>query len=103
MRSTIDTAIRMPCCLAVVLMERLPTVVLRENFYVSVSGNYHTPSLMGVLSEMGADRVMFAADHPFEDVADGADWFDALELDAAVREQIARGNAERLLSLAAAA
>jgi gamma-resorcylate decarboxylase len=84
-----------------VSLERLPTVVLRENFSVSVSGNYHTPSLVGVLSEMGPDRVMFAADHPFEDVADGADWFDGLDLDPDVREKIARGNAERLLQLAA--
>ena len=84
-----------------VSLRRLPTVVLRENFYVSVSGNYHTPSLVGVLSELGPDRVMFATDHPFEDVADGADWFDALELDPAVREQIAGRNAQRLLQLAA--
>jgi 2,3-dihydroxybenzoate decarboxylase len=86
-----------------VALERLPTVVLRENFHVSVSGNYHTPSLVGVLSEMGPDRVMFAADHPFEDVADGAAWFEALDLEPDVRERIARGNAERLLSLTAAA
>ena len=84
-----------------VTLERLPTVVLRENFYVTISGNYHTPSLVGVLSEMGPDRVMFAVDHPFEDVADGADWFDALDLDPAVREQIASRNAARLLQLAA--
>jgi predicted TIM-barrel fold metal-dependent hydrolase len=84
-----------------VTLERLPTVVLRENLYVTISGNYHTPSLIGVLSEMGADRVMFAVDHPFEDVADGADWFDALHLDPGVREQIASRNAARLLQLAA--
>jgi predicted TIM-barrel fold metal-dependent hydrolase len=83
-----------------VSLRRLPTVVLRENFYVSVSGNYHTPSLVGVLTEMGPDRVMFAADHPFEDIADGADWFDALELDPDVRSKIAHGNAQRLLGLA---
>jgi predicted TIM-barrel fold metal-dependent hydrolase len=82
-----------------VTLERLPTVVLRENFYVTISGNYHTPSLVGVLSEMGADRVMFAVDHPFEDVADGADWFDALSLDDDVRSRIAHGNASRLLGL----
>jgi amidohydrolase family protein len=75
--------------------------VLRENFYVTISGNYHTPSLVGVLSEIGVDRVMFAVDHPFEDVADGADWFDALDLDPGVREQIASRNAARLLQLAA--
>ena len=50
---------------------------------------------------MGADRVIFAVDHPFEDVADGADWFDALDLEPAVREQIASLNAARLLQLAA--
>jgi 2,3-dihydroxybenzoate decarboxylase len=85
-----------------VTLERLPTVVLRENFYVTISGNYHTPSLVGVLSELGPDRVMFAVDHPFEDVGDGADWFDALELDPPVREQIASRNAARVLQLAAA-
>ena len=30
-RSTIDTARRMPCCLAVVLMERLPSVAARSS------------------------------------------------------------------------
>src|SRR4051794_3806499 len=82
-----------------VSLSRLPTGVLRENFYVSVSGNYHTPSLVGVLSELGPDRVMFAADHPFEDVADGAEWFDALSLDDDVRAAIVSGNAARLLGL----
>src|SRR4051794_13901481 len=82
-----------------VSLRRLPTVVLRENFFVTVSGNYHTPSLVGVLSELGPDRVMFAVDHPFEDVADGADWFDALDLDDDVRSKIASGNAQRLLQL----
>jgi gamma-resorcylate decarboxylase len=82
-----------------VTLSRLPTVVLRENFSVTISGNYHTPSLVGVLSEMGADRVMFAVDHPFEDVADGAEWFDALTLDNDVRSAIASGNAKRLLGL----
>src|SRR3954449_6089651 len=80
-----------------VSLKRLPTQVLRENFHVTISGNYHTPSLLGVLSEMGADRVMFAVDHPFEDVADGAEWFDALGLGEDDRRKIARLNAERLL------
>ena len=82
-----------------VTLERLPTQVLRENFSVSVSGNYHTVSLSGVLAELGTDRVMFAADHPFEDVVDGAEWFNALSLPDDVRPLIARDNAARLLGL----
>jgi gamma-resorcylate decarboxylase len=82
-----------------VSLERLPTQVLRENFSVSVSGNYHTPSLVGVLTEMGPDRVMFAVDHPFEDIADGAEWFDAVAISEGDREKIAHANASRLLRL----
>jgi gamma-resorcylate decarboxylase len=76
-----------------------PTRVLREHFYITTSGNNHTPSLVGVIAEMGAERVMFAADYPFETMADGARWFDGLDLDAGTRQQIARGNAARLLRL----
>jgi predicted TIM-barrel fold metal-dependent hydrolase len=48
---------------------------------------------------LGPDRVMFAVDHPFEDVADGAEWFDALAIDDDVRSRIAHGNGRRLLGL----
>jgi predicted TIM-barrel fold metal-dependent hydrolase len=82
-----------------VTLERLPTRVLRENFHVSVSGNYHTASLIGVLLELGADRVMFASDHPFEEIADGAGWFDAVAISEADRQKIGRLNAQRLLRL----
>jgi 2,3-dihydroxybenzoate decarboxylase len=84
-----------------VTLKRLPTQVLRENFYVTISGNYHTPSLIGVLSEMGPDRVMFAVDHPFEDVADGADWFDRVAVNDDDRVRIGRTNIEMLAGLTA--
>src|SRR3954470_19892720 len=79
-----------------VAFERLPTQVLGENFYITISGNYHTPSLVGAVSEMGADRLMFAVDHPFEDVADGAEWFDTVAIDEADRAKIGGPNAQAL-------
>jgi predicted TIM-barrel fold metal-dependent hydrolase len=80
-------------------LARPPRTVLAENFWVTISGNYHTPSLVGVILEMGADRILFAADHPFEEMADASTWFDALPISAADSEKIARGNAVRLLGL----
>jgi 2,3-dihydroxybenzoate decarboxylase len=88
-------------------LSRIPSVslakpasaYLRDNFYITTSGNYHTQSLLAILADLGASRLMFAADHPFEEMADGAAWFDSLDLDAADREKIARGNAQRLLGL----
>jgi gamma-resorcylate decarboxylase len=81
-------------------LERSPRKILHEHFHITTSGNYHTPSLLALLMEMGADRVLFAADHPFERMADGARWFDALPIAETDRLKIGRMNAQRLLRVA---
>ena len=40
----------------------------RKHFHLTTSGNFHTPSLVNAMTEMGAERVMFSVDWPFEDV-----------------------------------
>ena len=40
----------------------------RENFYVTTSGNFHTPALYNTMLEIGADRIMFSTDWPFENI-----------------------------------
>jgi predicted TIM-barrel fold metal-dependent hydrolase len=79
--------------------QRPPREVLRENFHVTISGKHHTPSFVGILLKLGADRVLLAADHPSERMADVATWFDALPLASADREMIARTNAIAMLGL----
>ena len=69
----------------------------RENFYVTTSGNSHTISLLGSILELGADRIMFATDYPFEKMADGAEWFDQLPISDIDKAKIGRENAARLL------
>ena len=75
------------------------TSYLKENFYVTTSGHFSTPSLIAALEVMGHDRVMFSVDYPFDEMAQGSAWFDGVPLDDALRHQIGRGNAERLFSL----
>jgi predicted TIM-barrel fold metal-dependent hydrolase len=82
-----------------VAFTRSPREVLRENFHLTISGNYHTPSLVGIMMELGVDRLLFAADYPFERMEDAAAWFDALPIAPADLDKIARGNAARLLHL----
>lgn len=72
---------------------------LRSNFYLTTSGNFRTPALLNALQEVGADRLLFSADYPFEDMREAAEWFDRLELNDADLHKIAYGNAEALLSL----
>ena len=56
-----------------VTLERGPAEVLRENFFITTSGNFHTPSLLGAMLQVGADRILFAADYPFERTAEAAE------------------------------
>ena len=72
---------------------------LRSNFYVTTSGNFHTPTLKCAIAEMGADRVMFSVDYPFEEVADGVTWFDHAEISEADRLKIGRTNAATLFEI----
>lgn len=80
-------------------LQRLPRSVFAENFWVTISGNYHTPSLLGVLLELGADHVLFGADYPFEEMTDAATWFEDLPISSADKQKISRENAVRLLGL----
>jgi 2,3-dihydroxybenzoate decarboxylase len=82
-----------------VRLDKPATHYLRDNFHITTSGNYHTASLVGILLQLGADRLMFAADYPFEDLADGAAWFDTVPISDGDREKIGRLNAQRLLRL----
>ena len=48
----------------------------RNHFNLTTSGNFHTPSMTGAMTEIGADRVMFSIDWPFEDTGQASQWFD---------------------------
>ncbi|HEY5898656.1 MAG TPA: amidohydrolase family protein [Burkholderiales bacterium] len=72
---------------------------LQQNFYLTTSGNFHTPTLVNAMLEVGADRIMFSTDWPFENVDHAAIWFDACTISEADRLKIGRTNAERLFKL----
>jgi gamma-resorcylate decarboxylase len=72
---------------------------VRENFYVTTSGNFSSQALIHTILQLGADRVMFSVDWPFEEIAHAATWFDAVDISAHDRLKIGRTNAARLLKL----
>jgi 2,3-dihydroxybenzoate decarboxylase len=80
-------------------LQRGPQEILRENFFITTSGNFHTQSLLGAILQVGADRILFAADYPFESTAEAAGWFDQVPISAADRRKIGRTNAEALLGI----
>jgi gamma-resorcylate decarboxylase len=70
-----------------------------ENFHITTSGNFRTQSLIDAVLELGAERIMFSTDWPFENVDHAADWFDAATIAEADRLKIGRTNARRLFKL----
>jgi hypothetical protein len=72
---------------------------LRENVHYTFSGFNFTPTFLDLLLQVGIDRIMFSADHPYASMVQARDFLDRLPVSVADRERIAHGNAERLLGL----
>ncbi|HEY6525630.1 MAG TPA: amidohydrolase family protein [Solirubrobacteraceae bacterium] len=77
-----------------------PSEYVKEHFFVSTSGMNHAHnSVRFSIDALGADRVMFAADYPFEDPEPEVQAFGAADLDPDERSALAHANAERVFGL----
>ena len=72
---------------------------LRNNFYITTAGNFRTQTLIGVMMEVGAERLLFSTDYPFEEVSEAADWFSTASISETDRVKIGRLNAMELFKL----
>jgi len=72
---------------------------LRQNVHYTFSGFNFTPTFLDLLLEVGVDRIMFSADHPYASMTQARAFLNQLPVSAADKERIAHGNAERLLKL----
>lgn len=80
-------------------LARSPSDYFRSNFHVTTSGMNTHPPLEFVLRMLGADRVMFAIDYPYEQSAEAVAFIRSAPLEAGVLRKIAHENAERLFKL----
>jgi uncharacterized protein len=80
-------------------LERPISAYLRQNVHYTFSGFTFTPTFLDLLLEVGVDRIMFSADHPYASMAAGRAFLDRLPVSPSDRARIAHGNAERLFGL----
>jgi 2,3-dihydroxybenzoate decarboxylase len=71
----------------------------QEHFWLTTSGNFRTQTLIDAMLEIGADRILFSTDWPFENIDHAADWFDVCSISEADRLKIGRLNAKALFKL----
>lgn len=72
---------------------------LRENLYYTFSGFNFLPNFLQLTLQVGVERIMFSADHPFASMARARAFLNEIPATPAERERIAHGNAERLLRM----
>lgn len=72
---------------------------LCENFYVTTSGNFNDQALICALLTIGADRILFSTDYPYEMMAPAARWIERAPISENDRRKIAHRNASVLFGL----
>ena len=84
---------------AVTKLPRLPSEYFLDHFVVTTSGMTSAPVLKMCIEVLGSERILFAADYPYEDARESVRFLDAADIPSAQRDQIYRANAERVFGL----
>jgi 2,3-dihydroxybenzoate decarboxylase len=82
-----------------VKLARRPSQYVKDNIVVATSGMCAAEPLNCTISALGHDRVMFAADYPFESVEEAGHFIDGVSLEDSVRNAICFDTAARFLKL----
>jgi hypothetical protein len=85
--------------MAMTKLKRTISTYLRENVHYTFSGFNFTPTFLDLLLQVGVDRILFSADHPYASMVEARAFLDRLPVSVADKERIAHGNAERLFGL----
>lgn len=80
-------------------LEHAPSFYIKRNIAMTTSGVCSDISLRCALDAMGADRVMFSIDYPFEKTELAAQFIENARITRAERIQVASGNAKRILRI----
>jgi 5-carboxyvanillate decarboxylase len=76
-----------------------PSEYFENHFVVTTSGMNYRPQLMMTIEEIGVDRVLFAADWPFEPSKEAIEGIENVPLSAADKAKIFHTNAARVFRL----
>jgi uncharacterized protein len=80
-------------------LQRPISAYLRENLHYTFSGFNYLPNFLQLYLQVGVDRIMFSADHPYASMQQARGFLDSLPISPADKERIAHSNAEHLLHL----
>lgn len=76
-----------------------PSDYFKRNVWVTTAGVCSNEPLRCAIDAIGAERVMFSVDYPFERAHEAGEWFDKAPLSDAERAMVGHDNAAALLGL----
>ena len=77
-------------------LSRKPSEYLKDNVFVTTSGNYFTPAFMCTYEALGAENILLGTDYPYEDPEECIEFLESLPLSQVEKEEIYSVNARRL-------
>ena len=86
---------------AVDKLPKLPSEYFLDNFVITTAGVTSMPALRLCLDVLGVERILFAADFPYEDDAEAVRFMDGAAVTEDERKQIYETNARRVFKLKA--
>ncbi|TFK52402.1 amidohydrolase 2 [Heliocybe sulcata] len=73
---------------------------LKKNIWITTSGEFYNDLVRYHIGQLGADRVLFSVDYPYETIEQASSWFSKFPFeDENERYMISRGNAINVLKL----
>lgn len=79
--------------------KRLPSEYFLDHFYVATSGMNYPQALTMTMNIMGADRILFAVDYPYEVGVDAVPPMDNMPISEVDKKKIYHLNSEKLFKL----
>lgn len=80
-------------------IEKKPSEYLKTNFTITTSGMFFQPAFICSYLALGADRIAFAVDYPYEDTEEALQFMKEAPICDSDKEKICHLNAERLFNL----
>ena len=80
-------------------LKKKPSDYFKEHFYITTSGMNWDPTLLFAINVLGADRVIWAIDYPYQEAMEATNWMNNAPISDEDKEKIFHGNAERVFHI----
>ncbi len=82
-------------------LELTPGEYFRRNFWITTSGVNWVPALELCIEVLGADRILWAVDYPYQETVEATQWLNDAPLADDIKDRIFHLNAEKVFKIPA--